>query len=113
MALFGDRPHRREVCPNLVEEVLELIRVLSGEDDVMGKKAVPDCVQTDCGFPLHRLWSGGVESVRPVSGFLSFARHASCLSLLSITPKQLRIKQLNTDNSFASVWKTSYSIEPI
>jgi hypothetical protein len=28
-----DRPHRREVCPNLVQEVLEGVRVLSWEDD--------------------------------------------------------------------------------
>ena len=74
---FLDRPHRREVCPNLVPEVLEGVRVLTREDDVTGKEAVPNRVETDGNFPFLSLWSRGVQSVRLVCGLLSFARHGS------------------------------------
>jgi hypothetical protein len=80
---FLDRPHRREVCPNLVPEVLESVRVLSWEDDVTGKKPVPDRVEADDGFPLPRLWPRGMASVCLVCGLLSFARHGSRLPLIS------------------------------
>ena len=68
---FLDRPHRQEGCPNLVPEVLEGVRVLFWEDDVTGKKAVPERVETDGGFPLLRFWSRGAERVRLVCGLLS------------------------------------------
>jgi hypothetical protein len=62
---FLDRPYRREVCPNLIPEILEAVRVFSWEDDVPGEEAVPKRVETDGGFPLPRLWSRGAESVPP------------------------------------------------
>jgi hypothetical protein len=74
---FLDRPYRRAVCPNLVPEIIEGVRVFSWENDVLGKEPVPERVETDGGFPLRRLWSRGVEGVRPVSGLLSFDRHGS------------------------------------
>jgi hypothetical protein len=80
-----DRPHRREVCPNLIPEALEGICVLSWEDDVTGKEAVPDRVETDGGFPLRRLRSGGVvESVRLISGFRSE---------LKLSPLRARVRE--------------------
>src|SRR5215472_17239861 len=78
---FLDRSHRGELCPNSVPEVLEGVHVFSREDSVPGKEPVPECVETDGGFALQRLWSRRVESVRLVSGPLSFARHGSCLPL--------------------------------
>jgi hypothetical protein len=72
------------VCPNLVQEVLEGICVLSWEDDVTGKNPVSERVEADDGFPLPRLWSRGVESVRLVSGLLSFARHCSRVPLICV-----------------------------
>jgi hypothetical protein len=48
---FLDRSHRRELCTNLVQEVFEGICVLSREDDVTGKKPVPERVEADDGFP--------------------------------------------------------------
>jgi hypothetical protein len=72
-----DRPHRREICPNPVPEILEGVEVLIREHDVTGKEAVPQRVVTDGGFPFRRLWTCGVESVRPVCSNLSFARHGS------------------------------------
>jgi hypothetical protein len=48
----------------------------------VGKEAVPEGVETDGGFPLLSLWSRGAESVRLVSGLLSFARHGSRLPLI-------------------------------
>ena len=76
---FLDRPYRREVCPNLIKEILECVPVFSWEDDVLGKEAVPERVETDEVFAVLRPWSCGVKSVRPVSGLLSFARHRSCV----------------------------------
>src|SRR5258708_37811883 len=71
------RPHRREVCPNLVPEVLEGVGVLSWEDDVTGKEPVTERVQADGNLTLRRLWSRGTARVRLVRGFPSFARHRS------------------------------------
>src|SRR5712672_819942 len=78
-----DRPHRREVCLNLVQEVLEGVRVLSREDDVTDKEPVTERVQAHGRFPLPRLWSRGMASIHPVCGGLSFARHDSRLPLIS------------------------------
>jgi hypothetical protein len=99
---FLDRPHRREVCPDLVPEVLEGIRLFSWEDDVLGKEAVPERVETDDGFALWRLWSRGVESVGPVSGFLSFARHGPRLPLILETcPSTRSSKNMVIKSSFS------------
>ena len=59
---FLDRSHRRADCSNPVPEVLECVRVFSWEDDVLGKEAVPERVETDDGFALRRLWSRGVRA---------------------------------------------------
>src|SRR6516165_4324197 len=83
---FLDRPYPRAVCPNLVPEILEGVRVFSREDDVLGKEAVPASVETDGGFPLLRLWSCGVERVRLISGLLSFARHGFRVPLIRYFP---------------------------
>src|SRR5205814_2836315 len=72
-----DRPHRREICPNPVPEILEGVEVLIREHDVTGKEAVPERVETDGGFPLRRLWTRGAEGVCLVCSLLSFARHGS------------------------------------
>jgi hypothetical protein len=81
---FLDRPYWRAVCPNLVPEILEGVSVFSWEDDVLGKEAVPEGVETDGGFPLLRFWSRGVERVRLVSGLLSFACHGSRVPLICV-----------------------------
>ena len=78
-----DRSHRRKVCSNLVTKVLEGVRVLLRENDVTGKEPVLDRVETNDGFSIRRLWSRGVESVRPISGSLSFTRHGLQLPLIS------------------------------
>jgi hypothetical protein len=53
---FLDRPHRREVCPDPVAEILEGVRIFSRENNVLGKEAVPERVETDGVFPFLRLW---------------------------------------------------------
>src|SRR5215470_8448259 len=72
-----DRPDWQEVCSNLVPEIVEGVCVFSWKNHVLGKEAVPECVEPDGNFPFSRFWSRGVKSVRLVSGFLSFARHSS------------------------------------
>jgi len=67
----------------MLEKVLEGVRVLLRENDVTGKEPVPDRVETNDGFSIRRLWSRGAESVRPISGPLSFTRHGSQLPLIS------------------------------
>src|SRR5215831_20015726 len=74
---FLNRPHGRKVVANLVPNVLKRVRVLSWEDDVTGKEAVTDRVETDGRFPLRCLRSCGIGSVRLIRGLLSFARHGS------------------------------------
>jgi hypothetical protein len=66
---FLDRSHRRADCPNPVPEVLECVRVFSWEDDVLGKEAVPERVETDDGFALRRLWSRGVRALTRLAAF--------------------------------------------
>jgi hypothetical protein len=46
-----NRPHGRELCPNLVPETLKGLRVLAGNDDVTGEEAVPERVVADRCFP--------------------------------------------------------------
>jgi hypothetical protein len=70
-----DRPDRRKVCPNLIEKLLEGVRILFWENDVARKEAVAKGIEADGGFPFRRPWSRRVASVRLVSSFLSFACH--------------------------------------
>jgi hypothetical protein len=51
-----DRPHRREVCSNLVPKILKGVRVLSWENHITGTEPMPERVETGGGFSLWRLW---------------------------------------------------------
>jgi len=72
---FLDRSNRREVCPNLVEEILEGVGILFWENNVTRKESVSDSIETDASYPFRCLWSRGMASVSAISGLLSLARH--------------------------------------
>ena len=48
---FLDRPHRREVCPDPVPEILEGVGVFSRENNVLGRRPCRNALKRMAAFP--------------------------------------------------------------